>query len=311
MDGCAWSATTSTPVSRGCSPGCTVATRRAADRCTRRDPGTEDRVGDCAGPGAADRGPWRTTRTAHRRCRSRRDRRRAGRARRRLLPAPGQGRLRHPRRAEPARGAWRHGWDRCSCSPPAQYSPLPGWRMPDQPGEPFPTAGHVRDYLAAYETRYHLPVRRNVDVDAATPGPISRSDPRPDLASPRGNQRDRDLASTALAPLSRGEHFRRARSTPCPTPARPVHRPAGRGRRRRELRCADPGGGLDRRRHDLGYLRGRRGSCPTTSTGGYCSTSPPDAPLALRAAAPTPAGSPGSATSSWSPRSAPPGTAVS
>jgi cation diffusion facilitator CzcD-associated flavoprotein CzcO len=38
--------------------------------------------------------------------------------------------------------------------------------MPDQPGEPFPTAGHVRDYLAAYETRYKLPIRRNVDVDA-------------------------------------------------------------------------------------------------------------------------------------------------
>jgi cation diffusion facilitator CzcD-associated flavoprotein CzcO len=43
--------------------------------------------------------------------------------------------------------------------------------MPDQPGEPFPTADHVRDYLAAYETRYHLPVRRNVDVDAIHPRP--------------------------------------------------------------------------------------------------------------------------------------------
>ena len=63
-------------------------------------------------------------------------------------------------------GAWRHGWDSLRLFSPARYSPLPGWWMPDQPGEPFPTAGHVRDYLAAYETRYHLPVRRNVDVDA-------------------------------------------------------------------------------------------------------------------------------------------------
>ena len=65
-----------------------------------------------------------------------------------------------------AGGAWRHGWDSLRLFSPARYSPLPGWWMPDQPGEPFPTAGHVRDYLTAYEARYHLPVRRNVDVDA-------------------------------------------------------------------------------------------------------------------------------------------------
>ena len=63
-------------------------------------------------------------------------------------------------------GAWRHGWDSLRLFSPARYSPLPGWWMPDQPGEPFPTAGHVRDYLAAYEARYDLPIRRNVDVDA-------------------------------------------------------------------------------------------------------------------------------------------------
>ena len=63
-------------------------------------------------------------------------------------------------------GAWRHGWDSLRLFSPARYSPLPGWWMPDQPGEPFPTADHVRDYLGAYETRYHLPVRRNVDVEA-------------------------------------------------------------------------------------------------------------------------------------------------
>lgn len=63
-------------------------------------------------------------------------------------------------------GAWRHGWDSLRLFSPARYSPLPGWWMPDQPGEPFPTADHVRDYLTAYEARYQLPVRHNVDVDA-------------------------------------------------------------------------------------------------------------------------------------------------
>jgi putative flavoprotein involved in K+ transport len=38
-------------------------------------------------------------------------------------------------------GAWRHGWDSLRLFSPARYSPLPGWWMPDQPGEPFPTAG--------------------------------------------------------------------------------------------------------------------------------------------------------------------------
>jgi putative flavoprotein involved in K+ transport len=63
-------------------------------------------------------------------------------------------------------GAWRHGWDSLRLFSPARYSPLPGWWMPDQPGEPYPSAGHVRRYLEDYETRYELPIRRNVDVDA-------------------------------------------------------------------------------------------------------------------------------------------------
>jgi putative flavoprotein involved in K+ transport len=61
-------------------------------------------------------------------------------------------------------GAWRHGWESLRLFSPARYSPLPGWWMPDQPGEPFPTAGHVRRYLADYEARYQLPVHRNVEV---------------------------------------------------------------------------------------------------------------------------------------------------
>lgn len=61
-------------------------------------------------------------------------------------------------------GAWRHGWDSLRLFSPARHSPLPGWWMPDQPGEPHPTAAHVRRYLSDYEARYELPVRHNVEV---------------------------------------------------------------------------------------------------------------------------------------------------
>ncbi|RKT82186.1 putative flavoprotein involved in K+ transport [Saccharopolyspora antimicrobica] len=61
-------------------------------------------------------------------------------------------------------GAWRHCWDSLRLFSPAEYSPLPGWWMPRQPGEEFPTAEHVAGYLAAYEQRYDLPVRRPVRV---------------------------------------------------------------------------------------------------------------------------------------------------
>ncbi|MBU8858633.1 MULTISPECIES: FAD-dependent oxidoreductase [unclassified Micromonospora] len=50
-------------------------------------------------------------------------------------------------------GAWRHGWESLRLFSPAEYSPLPGWGMPRQEGEEFPTAGHVVDYLEAYERR--------------------------------------------------------------------------------------------------------------------------------------------------------------
>ncbi|MFC7547414.1 ArsO family NAD(P)H-dependent flavin-containing monooxygenase [Plantactinospora sp. GCM10030261] len=61
-------------------------------------------------------------------------------------------------------GAWRHGWESLRLFSPAEYSPLPGWGMPRQEGEEFPTAGHVVDYLEAYERRHGLPVRRPVRV---------------------------------------------------------------------------------------------------------------------------------------------------
>ncbi|WP_249124810.1 ArsO family NAD(P)H-dependent flavin-containing monooxygenase [Saccharopolyspora erythraea] len=62
-------------------------------------------------------------------------------------------------------GAWRHYWDSLRLFSPAEYSPLPGWWMPRQPGEEFPTGDHVVGYLADYEKRYQLPVRRPVRVE--------------------------------------------------------------------------------------------------------------------------------------------------
>jgi len=67
-------------------------------------------------------------------------------------------------------GAWQHGWQSLRMFSPAQYSPLPGWPMPAQTGETFPTAGHVVDYLERYEERYELPVRRSVGVTSVRRG---------------------------------------------------------------------------------------------------------------------------------------------
>ncbi|MCP2246403.1 Pyridine nucleotide-disulfide oxidoreductase [Lentzea aerocolonigenes] len=64
-------------------------------------------------------------------------------------------------------GAWPHGWDSLRLFSPARHSSLPGWPMP-----PFrdgcPTAQHVVDYLAAYEKRYDVPVRRPVRVTSVS-----------------------------------------------------------------------------------------------------------------------------------------------
>lgn len=65
-------------------------------------------------------------------------------------------------------GAWPHGWDSLRLFSPAEYSPLPGWRMPPQTGETFPTAAHVTGYLRDYEQRYNLHIRRPVHVTAVT-----------------------------------------------------------------------------------------------------------------------------------------------
>lgn len=65
-------------------------------------------------------------------------------------------------------GAWRRTWPSLRLFSPARYSSLPGWPMP--PTGDNPDAGHVIDYLAAYEERYDLDVRRPVRVDRVLHG---------------------------------------------------------------------------------------------------------------------------------------------
>ncbi|QEU83475.1 ArsO family NAD(P)H-dependent flavin-containing monooxygenase [Streptomyces viridosporus] len=63
-------------------------------------------------------------------------------------------------------GAWQHMWDSLHLFSPAAHSSLPGRLMPTQPGETYPDAGHVVDYLADYEKRYGLPVQHGTRVGA-------------------------------------------------------------------------------------------------------------------------------------------------
>ncbi|MBM7087235.1 NAD(P)/FAD-dependent oxidoreductase [Streptomyces sp. S12] len=69
--------------------------------------------------------------------------------------------------ADPAPGgAWQHMWDSLHLFSPAEHSSLPGRLMPTQPGETYPDAGHVVDYLVDYEKRYDLPVQHGTRVGA-------------------------------------------------------------------------------------------------------------------------------------------------
>ncbi|ANB03983.1 pyridine nucleotide-disulfide oxidoreductase [Streptomyces ambofaciens] len=63
-------------------------------------------------------------------------------------------------------GSWQHMWDSLHLFSPADHSSLPGRLMPAQPGETYPDAGHVVDYLTDYEKRYDLPVQHGARVDA-------------------------------------------------------------------------------------------------------------------------------------------------
>jgi cation diffusion facilitator CzcD-associated flavoprotein CzcO len=58
-------------------------------------------------------------------------------------------------------GAWRHTWESLRLFSPARFSSLPGWLMPGGP-DCYPTRDEALAYLAAYERRYELPLRRPV-----------------------------------------------------------------------------------------------------------------------------------------------------
>jgi cation diffusion facilitator CzcD-associated flavoprotein CzcO len=64
-------------------------------------------------------------------------------------------------------GAWRHTWPSLRLFSPAQWSSLPGWLMPRDPGDApdgYPSRDAAIRYLAEYERRYELPVERPVHV---------------------------------------------------------------------------------------------------------------------------------------------------
>ena len=57
-------------------------------------------------------------------------------------------------------GAWPHTWPSLRLFSPADFSSLPGRRMPRTDDGANPDAAHVVDYLRGYEEYYDLPVRR-------------------------------------------------------------------------------------------------------------------------------------------------------
>jgi len=60
-------------------------------------------------------------------------------------------------------GAWQHTWDSLHLFSPARFSSLPGWIMPGGP-DWYPPRDHALKYIAEYEERYKLPIRRPVIV---------------------------------------------------------------------------------------------------------------------------------------------------
>ncbi|HEU4842411.1 MAG TPA: NAD(P)-binding domain-containing protein, partial [Ilumatobacteraceae bacterium] len=53
--------------------------------------------------------------------------------------------------------SWRSRWDSLRLFSPAEYDGLPGMPFP-APADTYPTKDEVADYLAAYATRFELPV---------------------------------------------------------------------------------------------------------------------------------------------------------
>jgi thioredoxin reductase len=61
-------------------------------------------------------------------------------------------------------GAWLHAWDSLTLFSPSEYSSLPGWLMPKTENY-FPTRNEVIAYLSQYESRYQIPIQRNIKVN--------------------------------------------------------------------------------------------------------------------------------------------------
>jgi putative flavoprotein involved in K+ transport len=59
--------------------------------------------------------------------------------------------------------AWRKRWDSLTLFTPAQYDALPGMAFP-APGDTYPTAADVADYLQSYADRFELPILLNTRV---------------------------------------------------------------------------------------------------------------------------------------------------
>lgn len=62
-------------------------------------------------------------------------------------------------------GAWRHAWQSLRLFSPAAWSSLPGWQLAGN-DQDYPSRDDILDYLARYEARYELPIRRPVMVRA-------------------------------------------------------------------------------------------------------------------------------------------------
>ncbi len=63
--------------------------------------------------------------------------------------------------------SWRKRWDSLQLFTPAYLSALPGLDFPG-PRNRFPTKDDMADYLETYATRFDLPVRRGLQVEAIT-----------------------------------------------------------------------------------------------------------------------------------------------
>jgi putative flavoprotein involved in K+ transport len=65
---------------------------------------------------------------------------------------------------------WRERWDSLRLYSPAHWDSLPGFRFPARAFH-YPTGREMGDYLAAYASRFALPVRSGVRVERVDPAP--------------------------------------------------------------------------------------------------------------------------------------------